>query len=263
MASSTGINDLPPEVFGVIADHIPLPARPYTLRSLAITNRHISQIIIPYFLYEHIIVHKEETLIPVIDLLCREDQTRVMVRGIYIRAFLSKSRHGQRGEYPVIAKLQELFSLVGLSGVHSINLRLGSYEKGSPEPPGLSNPFESLGEGFWTSLRKGCPNLRTLGIDHHCALHPTSKRWNLFPWNRQTSLSHFKVPSLHFLLEDSISSSFVRASPAFHWVSLHSPTMPLVRCCNTSLCFPLSLRSYTFGDYQAYMSTTLMSSHRS
>lgn len=196
MAVATGMYHLPLELYGIIASHIPLPARPLAPRSLALTNSQISEIIIPSLLYQHIIIHKEENLISIIDLLCREAQFRAVLRGIYIRAFLSS---GQDGEYPAMTKLTGLFSSGWLSGMHTIDLRLGSYKDGKPTLLTSSNPFEALGEGFWMTLNESCPNLRTLTFDHHGARYPAAQDRNLFPWNRETSLSHFKVRNNHYI----------------------------------------------------------------
>ncbi|KAH6885602.1 hypothetical protein BKA70DRAFT_1337392 [Coprinopsis sp. MPI-PUGE-AT-0042] len=198
--SSRGILSLPPELFAAIANHLQLPTRPLSLRSLAITSRYSSQIVIPNLLYEHIIIHNEKSLISVVDILCRKVQMRSVVRGIYIRAFLAS---GQDGERPAIARLRELFHCGNLPGVHTLDLRLGSRKEGKPESFRPSNPFESLDESFWTRLNACCPNLRNFSIDRHNprSRFITCRARDLFPWNRHMYLSSLKsVTSLSLVL---------------------------------------------------------------
>jgi hypothetical protein len=165
MASPTELDGLPRELFGIIASHIALPERPFTLRSLALTCRQNSQIVIPYLLYQHVIVHDEENLISVLNLLSRQVETRTVVRGIYIRALLEP---GPDNSFPTVAKLRALFHLGSLVGVHTIDLRLWSYDEHYVDGLGSLNPFAPLDSHFWATVKKACPGLRTLILDHQC-----------------------------------------------------------------------------------------------
>jgi hypothetical protein len=189
VSTATGIQSLPPELFTVIVNQLPLPLRPPALRSLAISSRQISQIVIPFLLYEHVILHDERRLISAVDSLCRNPQARAAVRGLYIRTFFVL---GQDGKYPAMTRLKHLFERGGLSRVHTVDWSLGPTE-GQWEKP--SHPFESLDETFWINLSNCCPNLRNIRFDHLSRMrltNPTSHR-NLLPWGRHSHLSHLKV----------------------------------------------------------------------
>jgi hypothetical protein len=191
--SVAAMHSLPFELFSIIANHLPLPNRPPLLLSLGLTSRYIWDIIVPCMLYEHLIIHNEESLVSVVDTLSCNPRLKSAVRGIYIRAFLSRAENGTA--FPALLKLKNLFDLGGLSGVQAIHLRLGLYKDGKPQAFGSSNPFESLSENFWLSLNNCSPGLQTPNLGHHGQLYPISTYADLFPWHRHTHLAHFKVRS--------------------------------------------------------------------
>jgi hypothetical protein len=253
----SGIQSLPLELFSVIASHVPLPNRPATLLSLALTSRCTRNLIIPSLLYEHLIIHNEQSLILVVENLWRNAHLRLAVRGIYIRASLTRAESGT--SFPALTKLRDLFDLGGLSGVKTIDLRLGSYlgshENGRPDAFGISNPFESLPDDFWPRLNGCCPRIQTLTIDHHGPRYPITRSVDLFPWNRHTQLAHFKVRMTFCPLRKQLMFLPLRTLLACRWCSHRLAGMLLVECWSTSRGYLLSLSCFTFGESRGLRGT--------
>jgi hypothetical protein len=203
--SRARICDLSPELFAVIASHIPSTTRPPTLISLAMTNHFNAQMIIPFLLYQNIIIHCEERLLSALDTLSRDPLLRSAVRGIYIRTALSIDTHG---EYTTLSRMMQLFELGGLTGVHTVNLILGPRTK----PFAYLNPFECLYDAFWISLSKCCPRIQNLSLDH-CVGPPYSARSRRWIWDRHSYLFSFKV-----------------RSPGHCWPALYPLKLPCSSC---------------------------------
>jgi hypothetical protein len=227
MAPVTGIHSLPPELFSLIADGLPLPYRPLALRSLASATRQISQIVLPWLLYEHVILHDESSLISAVDIICGDPRTRGVVRGIYVRAFLSV---GQDGRFPAMAKLKMLFESGGFPNLKTLDLRLGPFEGGKGLSSLMDDPFKSLDEGFWLGLHHGCPELDKLAFDYHRSELSLSDKREVLTWNQSSHLHRFTVCTSPLLSNFSSSCPHRRTSLASRFQSYRKKEALQVPC---------------------------------
>jgi hypothetical protein len=206
MTSPTDLHDLPIELFGIISSHIVLPERPATLRSLALTSRRASEIVVPHLLYQHIILHDEERLVSVLDRLFREAGTRAAVRGIYIHALLVS---GPDDNFPTITKLKALFELGGLAGVHTVDLRLWSYD-GDHRKLCFLNPFAYPDSLFWAAVKKSCPGIRTLILDDVYSRGQLPGSTDARAWSLDDDFFQFRVRTVPLLLDGLTHFAFLQ-----------------------------------------------------
>jgi hypothetical protein len=155
----TGITDIPPELFPLIASFLPLRSAPKTLRSLALGNRRLYRIVRPH-LWARLVIPSERH-ISVIKKILDEPELGLAVREIYI---LSEPSVNTRIGYTsnvilglhTLLKKQLVPRLVAL-GIFLLNTR-ESNEIMSSE---LIFDEDMFGD-FWRDLRTQCPHLHTL-----------------------------------------------------------------------------------------------------
>src|SRR6266540_403115 len=122
MAYSSPLSSLIAEIYPIIASHLPLYQTPPTLLSLALTNRHISEIVLP-LLYSRLILKNEDALRMIHRLLAEPDLGK-SVRELHI--FSDPSLATQRGENPldVVTGLKKVISGGLIPFIHTLDLHL-------------------------------------------------------------------------------------------------------------------------------------------
>lgn len=163
VSMSGPLNDLPSEIFPVVASLLPLHATPSTLLSLALVNHHISSIVLP-LLYSRLILKNENHALKFLQKLLDEPEFGKVVREVHILSDLSLATRNGENPFDVVRGLKKVIGAGSLPYIHTLGLHLLSgwqYDDEYDEP---IEGFGQLGSGFWQSLRKNCPQLRGLVI---------------------------------------------------------------------------------------------------
>jgi hypothetical protein len=154
------LNDLLPEIYPIIAAHLPLHSTPSTLLSLALVNHHISEIVLP-LLYSRLILKNESDALKVIQRLLDEPQLGQVVREIHIHSNLSLATRAGANPFDVVTGLAKLITVNSLQYIHTLGLHLHTgWHYDDKFEPVLG--FGKLRSDFWINLKKNCPRLRRL-----------------------------------------------------------------------------------------------------
>jgi hypothetical protein len=156
------VNNVPPEIFPIVASFLPLHATPSTLLSLALANRHIHSIILP-ILYSCLILKNENHALKFLQKLLDEPEFGKVVREIYILSGLSLATRNGENPFDVLRGLEMVIAAGSLPYIHTLGLHLlaGWHYDDEFRP---IDGFGQLSSEFCESLRKNCPRLRGLVI---------------------------------------------------------------------------------------------------
>jgi len=152
MAHPSPLSNLIAEIYPIIASHLPLSLTPPTLLSLALTNRHISEIVLP-ILYSRLILKNEDDALKMIHRLLAEPDLGKSVRELHILSDLSLVTLHGKNPFDVVTGLTKVISGGFIPFMHTLDLHLSS---GWPESSRV------LRTDFLVDLRKNCPRLRGL-----------------------------------------------------------------------------------------------------
>ncbi|KAF8907689.1 hypothetical protein CPB84DRAFT_1768560 [Gymnopilus junonius] len=249
------LNDLPPELFPIIASHLPLYATPSTLLSLALANRHISTMALP-ILFSHLIIKNEKHSLRMINRLLDEPGLGLGVRELHIMSELSDGirllpqQHSPNESFDMITGLKKVIRRSLLPNIHTLGIYLTSgWDPMEYSDLQLSNGLGELLSDFWADLKYKCPRMKNLILDNvgdtkrrrwleDCGLYDFQDLSMLIHWqplysggleNHNNLITNLTVlsSSLHTLsLSQFISSSELYVSPLFtldfpHLKSLH------------------------------------------
>ncbi|KAF8907692.1 hypothetical protein CPB84DRAFT_1768563, partial [Gymnopilus junonius] len=159
MTSLNGLDNLLPELFPIIASHLPLYATPSTLLSLALVKRHISEIVLP-ILYWCLILKNEDDALGMIHRLLG-----LTVRQLHIMSDLSVETRDGRNPFDVVTGLKEVIKLGLLPNIHNLGLYLLSgwhYD----EEYELVEGYGDLRADFWDDVREKCPRLKGIILNN-------------------------------------------------------------------------------------------------
>jgi hypothetical protein len=148
---TNGLDELLPELYPIIASHLPLYITPSTLLSLALVNHRISAIVLP-LLYSRLLLKTEQDASVMFQRLLDTPKLGMCVRELH--SILDRSGSHFDGLYQVITKGL-------LPNIHTLDLQLlNAYvltEFATIEPRS-----ERLRSDFWSSLKTSCPRLQGL-----------------------------------------------------------------------------------------------------
>ncbi|KDR68789.1 hypothetical protein GALMADRAFT_129137 [Galerina marginata CBS 339.88] len=249
MPSSLTLNDLLPELFPIIASHLPLHATPSTLLSLALVNQHVSEITLP-LVYSRLILKSEEDALRVIQKLLANAELGLAVREMHIICNLSIETRNGENPFDVVTGLKKVIEAGSLPYIHTLGLHLLSGWHYDHEFKPVDG-FGQLRADFWTSLRAKCPRLKGLVLRN---IGDTKQD----PWLDESGLYEIEGIS-SFTLDlpmhsgsdvgfDKLLENINTLSPSLHTLSLtHNADWY-----NASLIFPINflcLRSLTLSSY--------------
>jgi len=163
MATSPApLNDLLPEIFPIVAAHLPLSSTPSTLLALALTNHHLSEIVLP-LVYSRLILKNETDAIQVLQKLLADPSLGRVVRELHIMAELSLATRNGKTPFDVIKGVEKVVSQGSLPFIHTLGLHLtsGWFYDSDNEFQSISG-YGQLRPEFWTQLKQNCPRLRGL-----------------------------------------------------------------------------------------------------
>ncbi|KAG6824187.1 hypothetical protein H0H92_007745, partial [Tricholoma furcatifolium] len=155
---------LPAEVYPLIVAHLPLYATPSTLLALALTNHHISGIVLP-LLPSCLILKNEEDTLFILQKLSSDPDFGRLVRELHIMSHLSlKTRNGKTSD--VISLVVDVISQGNLPFLYALGFHLSSWwyydDRNNYK---TVDGFGEFLEGWWLQIKERCPRLRTLILD--------------------------------------------------------------------------------------------------
>ncbi|KAF8907688.1 hypothetical protein CPB84DRAFT_271773 [Gymnopilus junonius] len=238
--SQLGLVSLPPELFPIVAAHLPLYTTPSTLLSLTLVNRHLSEIVLP-ILFSRLILRNEDHALQMIQRLLDEPELGQGVRELHIMSGLSEDTKLGRKPFDVVTGLKKVVTQGLLPHIHTLGLHLLS---GWHPPVGGTSIYDlapqvygDLRSDFWVDVTAKCPRLKDLILDN--VGDARSDRWledcglydiqglttlvHLQPLDSGTEAGHSKLmknlrvlsPSLHTLAISQPGSIGPSASPLF------------------------------------------------
>ncbi|KAF8993789.1 hypothetical protein BDQ17DRAFT_1431494 [Cyathus striatus] len=152
-----------PELFPIIASHIPLFQTPSTILSLATVSKSLYDILVPRVLYSCIITHDEASSIDMILRLLQNPELRIYVRELYMHSGLSESvRNKTQGPFNTLEGLEKLIAQNAMPNLHSLGiyLHMDWYLDKNFEP--LPSSYGQLKKPFWKDLSENCPLVRNV-----------------------------------------------------------------------------------------------------
>lgn len=155
--------DLPPEIFPVIAGHLPLYISPRTLVALALASKGTYDLVLP-ILYSHLILQNETSALCVINELLANPEKGRLVRGFHIRSKLSKDVREDPNQIDIVTGLQRLIETGRLPLMHTLELHMEGHGWFLDEDRALFEGYGNLRQDFWKALKEKCPELHTLTL---------------------------------------------------------------------------------------------------
>ena len=172
MASAISFSELFPELFPIVASHLPLPYRPPTLLSLALTCHRLHEVVIPRLLYSDVRLVGENLAIQTLNTLIAKAER---VDGVEIQKERNPSLNHihhlcidssiktpiRTPAYHSINALQKLVDVDGLCRLSSLTLHVNcDWDMSFGDNP--IDIFPTLPSSFLTSLRTKCPHLKSV-----------------------------------------------------------------------------------------------------
>jgi len=156
------LNELLPEIYPIIAAHLPLYATPSTLLALALTNHHISEFALP-LLYSRLVLQNETDATLVLQKLLDNPPFGCIVRELHIMSDLSVETRNQDPPWDIIRQVEDVISKGYLPFIHTLGLHLMErwyYDADKNFEP--VKGFGQLRQEFLAQLKEKCPRLRGL-----------------------------------------------------------------------------------------------------
>lgn len=164
MSSNTTFTTLKllPELFPLVASHLPLYATPSTLLALALTNRGIYEIVHD-LLYSHLVLRNEKDAILTFKRILTNPDMGKAVRELHVMSELTVATINGETAFDTVTGLKRLIKAGSLPYLRTLVLKL-SKECCENEPWYRVAGFGHLDTDFWDDLRTKCPRLRTIVI---------------------------------------------------------------------------------------------------
>ena len=174
--SATPVSELPFELFLVIAAHLPLPYRPSSLLSLALTCHRLYEVVIPSLLYNAVRVVGEEQALRTLNTLIAKaapvNEEDIQKKGsfslshcIHHLCIQSSITTPIRPPDNSISALHKLIDVEGLQHLSDLTLHIDPEWDGTSTPNPINVNF-TLPSLFLESLRKKCPNLKNVYLSY-------------------------------------------------------------------------------------------------
>ncbi|KAF8877822.1 hypothetical protein CPB84DRAFT_1966265 [Gymnopilus junonius] len=165
LASTTSqglFSNISAELYPIIASHLPLYATSPTLLALALTNRHISDVVLP-LLYSILVLKNEADALHVLQRLLDDPPFGRVVRELHVICELSNNIQNPNPPSAVIRRVEEVVSSGYLPFIHTFNLTISWGWYYDPERNLKQNEgYGNLSKAFVTTLKQNCPRLRCL-----------------------------------------------------------------------------------------------------
>ena len=181
------LNNLLPEIYPIIAAHLPLHATPSTLLALGLTNQHISEIALP-LIYSRLVLKNEEDALLVLQKLATDPSLGPVVRELHVLSNLSRETRIHDPPSDVIRRVSDVILKGSLPFLHTLALHLGHgwYWYYDDQNFLAVEGFGRPGKEFWSHLKEQCPRLKALILDGF--MDDPDK-----PWIEDSGLLHVPV----------------------------------------------------------------------
>ena len=159
------LNDLIPEIYPIIATHLPLYVTPSTLLALALTNHHISEIALP-LVYSRVVLKNEWDATLVLQKLVDNPPVGLTIHELHIMSDLSVDTRNKNPPLDMIRRVEDVILKGYLPLIHTLGLHLMNgwyYDLDKNFEP--VNGFGQLRKEFWAQLKEKCPRLRGLILE--------------------------------------------------------------------------------------------------
>ncbi|KDR74507.1 hypothetical protein GALMADRAFT_141537 [Galerina marginata CBS 339.88] len=157
---SSPFRKLLPELFPVVAGHLPLYATPATLLSLALTNHDIHNIVYP-LLCSRVILRNEDDALNFLQMILIDGHLGTAIRELHIMSGLSKATRSGERPFDVVKVVEMVITRGSLPHIHTFSLHLlatwvwdNDYVSGHGK----------LSARFWRELPSKCPRLRGITV---------------------------------------------------------------------------------------------------
>jgi len=156
------LNNLLPEIYPIIAAHLPLHATPSTLLALGLTNHRISEIALP-LIHSRLILKNEEAAQLVLQKLATDPLLGPFVRELHVLSNLSQETRTHDPPSDVVRRVSDIILKGSLPFLHTLALHLGYgwYYDDQNVVEGFGRP----GKEFWSQIKEKCPRLKALILD--------------------------------------------------------------------------------------------------
>ena len=149
-----------PELFPLIASHLPLYATPSTLLSLALTNHGIYEIVHD-LLYSRLILRNEMDAISAFQRILTTPELGKLVRELHVMSELTVGTMNRETVFDTVTGLKKVIKAGYLPYLQTFSLHLLKecyHDQAWCDRVG----FGHLPAGFWDDLKRNCPRIRTI-----------------------------------------------------------------------------------------------------
>ena len=151
-----------PELFPLVASHLPLCATPSTLLSLALTSREIYEIVHD-LLYSRLILRNEKDAISTFQRILSNPDLGKAVRELYVMSELTVATMNGETAFDTVTGLKRLVKAGAFPYLHTFVLRLLRECRHQQDWCGVKG-FGHLPADFWEDLHNNCPRVRTIDL---------------------------------------------------------------------------------------------------
>jgi hypothetical protein len=185
--------DIPLEIFPIIAEDLPLYAKPQVLLAFSLTSRTFSTIFLPLF-WSHLVLKNVTHALSVLHKMLSNPCQGLLVRGLYIQwepspKALQAAPDSTDIALDVIRALERVVMSGSVPLLKALELHMENpgwwYVGGRGEPWDISR-FGELRAPFWEGLRLHCPKLHTLSLSN--IRGPVDDLWP-----KETGILHVQV----------------------------------------------------------------------
>jgi len=161
----TMLDNLLPEIFPIVAAHLPLRAAPPTLLALALTNHRISEVVRP-LVSSRIILKNEAAATHVLHRVLDDASFGRGVHELHIASEVSEETRKAEIPCDVVGLLERAISEGRLPFMYALSLYLlGTWHYYNEEGPWRGIRFVRPRREVWTNIKNQyCPRLRSLAF---------------------------------------------------------------------------------------------------
>ncbi|KAF8895833.1 hypothetical protein CPB84DRAFT_1848174 [Gymnopilus junonius] len=158
----TPFSALYPELFSLIASHLPLHSAPPTLLALALTNHTYHNVARP-LLFSRIILRNERDALNFTELLVAQPSLGNLVQELHVKSQMSVQTHNSNTCFDIVTGLMKVIEANILYNVHTLGFNLHTQPWWLDDAHSNSTiRYGQLPKDFWRILHSNCPRLKSI-----------------------------------------------------------------------------------------------------